>query len=134
MSNDTATPTTTCPAEAKTAKTVRRLTTFLPAFDVWKHDDRVILQGNVPGVDPGNLDIRFEDGTLKLSAAVASRPAGQRIVRREYRVGNYERHFAIGEDIDAENITAELSEGVVTIELPIAAKAKPRKIEIRTTA
>jgi HSP20 family protein len=133
MSNDTATPTTTCSAEAKKVKTDRRLTTFLPAFDVWKHDDRVILQGDIPGVDLGTLDIRFEDGTLKLSAAVAPRPAGQRIIRREYRVGNYERHFAIGEDIDAENITAELSEGVVTIELPIAAKAKPRKIEIRTT-
>ena len=131
MSINTTTPTKTHSAEAKTD---RRLSTYLPAFDVWKHEDRVILQGDIPGVEPGNLDLRFEDGTLKLAAAVAPPRAGQRIIRREYRVGNYERHFAIGEDIDAENITAELSEGVITIELPIAAKAKARKIEIRTTA
>jgi HSP20 family protein len=129
MSTNTVNPTPTRTGEAKAD---RKSSTYLPAFDVWRHDDRVILQGDIPGVDPGDLDIRFEDGTLKLAASVASRREDHRLIRREYRVGNYERHFAIGEDIDTENITAELRDGVVTIELPIAAKAKPRKIEIRT--
>lgn len=129
MSTNTVNPTSTRTPEAKS---VRRPSAYLPAFDVWRNDDRVILQGDIPGVDPGDLDIRFEDGTLKLAASVPSRREEQRLIRREYRVGNYERHFAIAEDIDAEQITAELRDGVITIELPIAAKAKPRKIEIRT--
>jgi HSP20 family protein len=106
--------------------------TFVPAFDIWESADRVILQGDIPGVEPGDLDVRFEDGILKLSAKVASRLPGSGVVRSEYGVGNYERQFALGDDIDSEKITAELSQGVITIELPIAEKAKPRKIEIQS--
>jgi len=107
-------------------------TTYLPAFDMWKSDDRVILQGDVPGVEPGALEVSFEEGTLKLRATIVPRLPSEGVLRREYGVGNYERHFSIGENIDVERISATLRDGVVTIELPIAAKAQPRRIEIHS--
>ncbi len=113
-------------------KVVPKQNTYVPAFDLWKSDERVILQGDVPGVEPGDLEIRFEDGTLRLLAKVTSRLPSEGVLRREYGVGNYERHFSIGDNIDAEAITATLRDGVVTIELPIVPKAQPRRIEIHS--
>lgn len=113
-------------------KAVPKQNTYLPAFDVWQSDDRVILQGDLPGVAPDQLEIQFEEGTLKLRGKIHPRLPSAGVLRREYGVGNYERHFAIGENIDAERITATLRDGVVTIELPIVAKAQPRRIEIQS--
>lgn len=126
------TTTVSTPERTTASKVVPKRATYLPAFDIWKTEDRLILQGDVPGVEPEDLDIRFEDGTLKLAAKVSPRLPSAGVLRSEYGVGNYERHFAVGDEIDAERISAELSNGVITIELPIAEKAKPRKIEIRT--
>jgi HSP20 family protein len=102
-------------------------------FDVWKTGDRVVLRGDVPGVAPSDLDIRLEDGVLTLTAKVDSRLTSERLIRREYGVGDYKRQFAIAEAIDSGGISAQLRDGVVTIELPIAVKPQPRRIEIRST-
>ena len=126
--NTTTASTTERPTDSKA---VPKRANYLPAFDIWKAEDRLILQGDVPGVGPDDLDIRFEEGILKLTATVAPRLPSKGVLRSEYAVGNYERHFSLGDEIDAERISAQLSNGVVTIELPIAEKAKPRKIEIR---
>ena len=128
MSTSTQTPV----ASTDQCKVVAKTSTYLPAFDVWQSDDRVILQGDLPGVAPDQLEIQFEEGTLKLRGKVAPRLPNAGVLRREYGVGHYERHFAIGENIDTEKITATLRDGVVTIELPIVAKAQPRRIEIQS--
>ena len=119
---------------ARTAecKVVPKQNTYLPAFDLWRSDDRVILQGDVPGVAPGDLEVSFEEGTLKLRAKIVPRLPREGVLRREYGVGNYERYFSIGDNIDVERISATLRDGVVTIELPIVAKAQPRRIEIHS--
>ncbi len=126
------TTTDTSTRRTSSCQSVPKQNSYLPSFDIWRADGRVILQGDVPGAAPSDLDIRFEDGTLKLHATIPPRLPSVGVVRREYGVGNYERHFSIGDEIDSDRITAELRDGVVTIELPIAVKTKPRRIEIQS--
>ena len=109
-----------------------RTSTYIPEFDILRTDDRIILQGDVPGLAPDDLDVCFEEGNLKLAGKIEPRQNGKKIVRQEYGIGNYQRDFSIGEDIDVEGIQATLHNGVVTIELPVAAIAKPRRIEIQS--
>ena len=105
---------------------------FVPSFDVWQSDDRIVLQGNLPGVKPENLEVRFENGSLHVLGKVPPREPTVGMLRREYGVGNFERHFSVGDNIDAEAISASLRDGVVEIDLPFAPKSKPRKIEVQT--
>ena len=105
---------------------------FVPSFDVWKSDDRIVLRGDVPGVKPEDLEIRFENGSLHVHGKVLQRGPSKGVLRREYSVGDFERRFAVSDDIDADAIRANLRDGVVEIDLPFAAKEQPRKIEIQT--
>lgn len=117
---------------AEERKFTPRTSTYIPDFDILRTDDRIILQGDVPGLDPDDLDVRFEDGNLTLAGKIEPRQTEKKMIRQEYGIGNYQRDFSIGEDIDVEAITATLRDGVVTIELPVAAIAKPRRIEIQS--
>jgi HSP20 family protein len=105
--------------------------TYTPRFDICETDNELVLYGDLPGVEPGDLDIHFEDSELAIHGKVAPRRAEHRRVREEYGVGDYYRTFAVGESIDAEKISAELKNGVLTIHLPKAESVKPKRIEVR---
>ena len=107
-------------------------THFVPSFDVWKSDDRIVLRGDLPGVKPEDLDVRFENGSLHVLGTVFPREPAEGMVRREYSVGNFERHFSVGDNIDAEAIRASLRDGVVEIDLPFVPHTQPRKIEVQS--
>lgn len=105
--------------------------TYTPRFDICETDDELILYGDLPGVEAGDLDIRFEDKELTIHGKVASGPSGRRRLRDEYGVGDYYRTFSVDEALDAERISAELKNGVLTVHLPKAESAKPKRIEVR---
>lgn len=106
--------------------------TYLPPFDIRETDDELVLFGDLPGVSPEELDIRFENNELTIHGKVAPRHQDVDFIYSEYSAGNYHRAFAIGEAIDAEKISAEMHDGVLTVHLPKSEKAKPRRIEVRT--
>jgi HSP20 family protein len=86
---------------------------------------------DVPGVDRESLDIDFAEGVLTVQARVAPRyGANQRFLLREYGIGNFQRSFQVGEQIDVNGISAEYADGVLRIHLPKLAAAKPRKIAV----
>ena len=103
--------------------------TFVPRFDIWEGDDELLLYGDLPGVSVEDLDIRFENRELTVHGVVAPRHAGE-FLFNEYGVGDFHRTFAVGETIDAEKISAEMRDGVLTLRLPKSEKVKPRRIQV----
>lgn len=120
------------PAEVATVERTRSGQTYSPRFDIWENDDELILYGDLPGVTPENLDIHFENRELTIHGKVEPRHAEINFLYGEYGIGDYYRTFTIGENIDGEKISAELSNGVLTLHLPKTEAVKPRRIEVKS--
>ncbi len=113
----------------------RQLRTYAPAVDIFETPDELVLVADVPGARPEGIDIHYERGTMTINASVAPRRNEEQtdFVAREYGVGNFHRAFEINEDIDANRISARIENGVLTVTMPKAEAARPRKIEVRST-
>ena len=107
--------------------------TFTPRFDIWETEEGLVLCGDLPGVASEDLDIQFENRQLTIRGKVQPREGDRKMVHQEYRVGDYYRSFAIGQSIDADRISAELNAGVLTLHLPTAESAKPRRIDVKAS-
>jgi HSP20 family protein len=105
--------------------------TYSPRFDIWENDDEMILYGDLPGVLPEDLEVRFENPVLTIHGKVRPRHNDIKFLHGEYGVGDFHRTFTIGEAIDTERISAELKNGVVTVHLPKSEKVKPRRIDVK---
>jgi HSP20 family protein len=104
---------------------------YRPNVDIVEQNDELLVMADVPGAKSDSIDIRFEDGTLEIEAAVAPRPGDDDpCLLREYNVGDYYRSFQVGEAIDASKISAQYADGVLTLRLPKAEAVKPRKIAV----
>ena len=104
---------------------------YSPRFDIWENDDEMILYGDLPGVMPEDLDVRFENPVLTIHGKVSPRHTDIKFLHGEYGIGDFHRTFTIGEVIDTEKISAELKNGVVIVHLPKSEKVKPRRIEVK---
>lgn len=104
---------------------------FTPRFDIWEGEQALTLLGDLPGVEPSNLDIQFENRLLTVRGRVKRQAEVDGYLQSEYEVGDFQRSFTIGEKIDASGITAELKDGVLKLTLPKSEEAKPRRIEVQ---
>ena len=107
-------------------------TTYSPRFDIWENEDEMILYGDLPGVMPEDLDVRFENPVLTIHGKVKPRHNDVKFLYGEYGIGDFHGTFTIGEAIDTERIAAELKNGVLTVHLPKNEKVKPRRIEVKS--
>ncbi len=104
----------------------------MPNADIHETPDGINVVLEMPGVDRNRLDIKLEEGLLRVEGSIDfSKYQGLVPIYTEYNVGNYARSFRLSNEIDQDKISAELSDGVLTIVLPKAEKAKPRTIQIR---
>jgi len=103
--------------------------TFIPAADIWETEDRVVIRMDMPGVTKNNVDVRVDRNTLTVQGTVDGEPDG-RLVYGEQRIGNFRRQFNLSEDLDRDNVTAEMKAGVLTITIGKAEEVKPKRIEI----
>ncbi len=111
---------------------VRRGPTFRPDVDIYETDNEIALIADMPGVTAEAVDIRFDNGMLTINGRVEPRKGEEcECLIREFAVGDYTRSFQVDEDIDASGISAELSNGVLTVRLPKAESAKPRRIPVQ---
>jgi HSP20 family molecular chaperone IbpA len=85
----------------------------------------------MPGVNPSEIDLRFENHELVLHGKVAPRYAGHWFVN-EYGVGDFYRAFTINEEVDPNQIAADYKLGVLTVHLPKKEEVKPRRIAIKS--
>jgi len=99
--------------------------------DIYESADEVVLQCDLPGVKPQDVDVRFEKGELSLYGKVQTRQAPAEYLDEEYGVGDFYRSFTIGEEVDAAKISAECRDGVLTIHLPKQEKVKPKRISVK---
>jgi HSP20 family protein len=104
---------------------------FTPRFDVCENENEYVLMGDLPGVAADGLEITFEDQELSIWGQAPQRYPKARFFAGEYGIGDFRRTFNIGEAIDADAISAELKDGVLTVHLPKRPEAKPRKIGVR---
>lgn len=95
--------------------------------DIWVHMD-------MPGVKAENLDISVERNVLTISAERDwQREEGDRVYVSERARGSFRRQLQLGEGLDLENLEADLHDGVLTLRIPLAERAKPRKISITSS-
>ena len=118
----------TAPAQREETRTVGRVLT--PAVDIFESNETLTLLADMPGVDKDGLDINLEKGVLTINGEVKLESRGK-VVLREFSPSNYYRQFKLSEHIDAEKTSAELKNGILTLQIPKAESAKPKKIEIR---
>lgn len=105
---------------------------YRPLADVYETEDRLVVATDMPGVAPDGVDVTLERRVLTIRGHVRpTAPQGYRRVAAEYGVGDYERVFTLSEDIDQKRIKAVLKDGVLTLELPKAPAAKPKKISVK---
>jgi len=117
--------------ELATAERTRTGTTYTPRFDIVETDEELILYGDLPGVAPENLDVRFENDRLIVHGKVEPRHQDREFVYGEYGIGDYYRDFQVLEEVDPDHITAELKNGVLHVHLPKSEAVKPRRIEVK---
>jgi HSP20 family protein len=104
---------------------------FMP-MDLYRSGDHYVLHADLPGVDPGSVDLGVENGTLTIKAERSERTEdGVQWIASERFTGTYMRQIALGDDIDSERISATYANGVLTVTLPVAERAKPRRVEIK---
>ena len=104
---------------------------FVPYADIYETEDALTVVMEMPGVEKQVLDIALENGVLKVDGRIDfSKYEGMEPVYTEQNVGHYTRSFTLSNKIDQEKISAQLDDGVLTLTLPKAKEAQPRKIAI----
>jgi HSP20 family protein len=105
---------------------------FMP-MDLYRSGDHYVLHADLPGVDPGSVDVSVDNGTLTVRAERSGRTEESvEWLTSERFAGSYMRQLTLGEGVDADRIAATYENGVLTVTIPMAEKAKPRRIQIGT--
>jgi HSP20 family protein len=100
-----------------------------PPVDIYETMNGLVVTADLPGVAKEGLDIRVENNLLTICGKAGHAAPGDPIYR-EYGLVNFFRQFELNERVDQNKISAELKNGVLTLSLPKAEEAKPRKIEV----
>jgi HSP20 family molecular chaperone IbpA len=104
---------------------------YVPKVDILESDSGLRLWADLPGVDEGSIEVELVDGVLAIRGRVATEAyENLEPLYTEYGVGDFDARFRLSNAIDGERIQAKLKNGVLELELPKVAAAKPRKIEI----
>lgn len=103
----------------------------LMPMDLYRDGDHYVLAADLPGIDPGSVDIDV-DGQLLTIRAERTLTTGEGVswLAKERESGSFLRQLNLGQGIDTENITAHYDNGVLSVTIPVSEKAKPRKIAV----
>jgi len=105
--------------------------TFMPAADIYEDRESLKVILEMPGVEKGNVEVRVEEGVLVVEGRLdLTKYRGLQPLYTEYNIGNYSRSFRLSNAVDQGKIGAELKDGVLSLTLPKAEKAKPRTIQV----
>ncbi|PUB12434.1 Hsp20/alpha crystallin family protein [Yoonia sediminilitoris] len=113
-------------------ETAPTVPTFVPAVDIFEQGEITVILADMPGVKSDGIEVTLERQVLTLRGTVTPHePEGYRRLSSEYREGDYLRAFTLSDEIDLGSINAAFKNGVLRLELPRAAEAKPKKITVK---
>lgn len=125
--------TTAAPGTPQTAGATEETRTreryITPPVDIYETSDGLTVMADVPGVAQEDMDIRVDNNLLTIRAR-SRHAAPSNAVYREYELVHYFRQFELSDKVDVTRISAELKQGVLTVHLPKAEEAKPRRIDV----
>ena len=100
-------------------------------MDAWRDGDSFVVEFDLPGVSPGSIDLDVERNVVTVKA---ERPVGgwgnSDVIADERPRGVFSRQLVLGDNLDTDHINASYDAGVLTLRIPVAEKAKPRKIMV----
>lgn len=99
-------------------------------LDAWQDGHQFIIELDLPGVDPDSIDLDVERNVLTVRAERKAPPKEREMLMAERPRGVFSRQLILGDTLDVESVQAGYDGGVLTLRIPLAAKAKPRKIKI----
>lgn len=99
-------------------------------MDAWRQGDEFVVELDLPGVDPDSLDLDIERNVVTVRASRPELDANREMLAAERPRGVFSRQLFLGENLDTDRISADYADGVLRLVIPVAEKAKPRKIEI----
>lgn len=102
-------------------------------MDLYRDGDHYVLSADLPGIDPGSVDIDV-DGQLLTIRAERTLPSGEGVkwIVREREAASYLRQLNLGQGVDTDRISATYANGVLSVTIPVSEKAKPRKISVES--
>jgi HSP20 family protein len=107
----------------------------LMPMDAYRDGSTFVVHFDLPGVDPASLDVTVEKNVLTVDAERDWQPGeGQQVLASERPHGKFRRQLFLGENLDTEAVDANYEHGVLTLRIPVAEQAKPRRIEINAAA
>jgi len=99
-------------------------------MDIQRLDGHFVATFDLPGVDPGSIDVTVEGNALTVRAERSTPHDGGDWLCRERPRGSFSRRLLLGRDLDGERLTATYRDGVLAITIPVAERARPRRVEI----
>ncbi len=99
-------------------------------MDAWRQGDEFIVEFDVPGINGDSLDIDIERNVVTVRAERPTLDPNQEMLATERPRGVFSRQLVLGDNLDTDRIQASCTEGVLRLRIPVAEKAKPRKIAI----
>src|ERR1700724_2601404 len=99
-------------------------------MDAWREGERFVVEFDLPGIDANSLDIDIERNVVTVRAERPGLDPQREMLASERPRGVFSRQLVLGENLDTEKIEAAYHEGVLRLHIPVAERAKPRKISI----
>ena len=101
-------------------------------LDAWREGDAFVLEFDLPGVQPETLDIDVERNVLTVRAERPPKNGDWEMLAAERPTGLFSRQLVLGDNLDLDRLEARYDDGVLRLTVPVAERAKPRKIEVTT--
>lgn len=99
-------------------------------MDAWREGEEFVVEFDIPGVDPGTLDLDVERNVLTVRAERRGRDDDAEMLAAERPRGVFSRQLVLGDNLDLDRIDAGYDSGVLRLRIPVAERAKPRKISV----
>jgi HSP20 family protein len=107
-------------------------TAWTPPVDILETDDAWVVEAEVPGVDPDDVNVEVRDSEVSISGEIKERERKGILRRRTRRVGEFDFHVTLPGQVDPENVDANAHNGVLTVRIPKPEQARARRIEVQS--
>ena len=102
----------------------------LMAMDAWRDGDEFVVEFDLPGISADSVDLDVERNVLTVKAERPALNGDRELIAAERPRGVFSRQLILGDNLDTEHVGASYGSGVLTVRIPVAEQAKPRKITI----